>query len=68
MDTALKIIEDISAFGLTDKAIADSVDSTQPTIWRIRTGETQDCSASLYINLSNFRQKLGAGDTAKKAA
>jgi hypothetical protein len=56
MDTAKDMIAEIQArHGLTDQALADLVESTQPTIWRIRTGETKDCAASLYMRLAALR-------------
>lgn len=65
MDTAKDIIVRIQdSHGLTDQALADIVESTQPTIWRIRTGETKDCAASLYIALMLAQKKLGSGATA----
>ncbi len=59
MDTAKDIIAAIqTTHGLTDQALASLVESTQPTIWRVRTGDTKDCSASLYMRLFNLREAL----------
>ena len=59
MDTARTIIDAIqSRHNLTDQALAALVDSTQPTIWRIRNGDTKDCAASLYMRLLHVRQSL----------
>lgn len=59
MDTAREIIDAIqSRHNLTDQALAARVESTQPTIWRIRNGDTKDCAASLYIRLVHLRQAL----------
>lgn len=39
-----KVIEDLRAVGLSEKRIAELVDTSQPTIHRIRTGESSDTS------------------------
>ncbi len=67
MDTAKDMIAEIQArHNLTDQALATLVESTQPTIWRIRNGDTKDCAASLYMRLANLRTRLD--DQAKQAA
>jgi hypothetical protein len=58
MDTVKQIIDDLSAFGMNDASIAAEVDSTQPTIWRIRTGATKACSSVLYSELSILRDRV----------
>lgn len=69
MDTAKDIIADIqSRHSLTDQALATLVESTQPTIWRIRTGDTKDCSASLYMRIANLRRVLDDQPQTKQAA
>ena len=61
MDTAKHIINQLKdRHGLTDQAIAEHVDSTQPTIWRVRTG-ANDCTASMYIKLVQLLRRLDAG-------
>jgi predicted transcriptional regulator len=54
MDTVKTLVARLNEQGMTDKAIAESVDSTQPTIWRIRNGVTEDCSASLYMRIAQL--------------
>ncbi len=69
METAQDIIKAIQArHELTDQALATLVESTQPTIWRIRTGDSKDCAASLYIRLMNLRRTLDDQHQAKQAA
>jgi hypothetical protein len=73
MDTPIQVVNAIrSRYRLTDAKIAKLVESNQPTVWRIRSGKTKDCSADLYRKLCVLREKLGkkskklgAGDTAK---
>jgi hypothetical protein len=61
MDTAKNLIDAIQKSQLlTDRALADLVQSTQPTIWRIRTGATKDCAASLYLRLKAVKDKREA--------
>ena len=69
MDTAKHIINQLKdRHGLTDQAIAEEVDSTQPTIWRVRTG-TNDSTASMYIKLVQLLKRLDDGvHTAADAA
>lgn len=62
MDTAQQIIIDLAQLGMSDSDIAKEVVSSQPTIWRIRTGETKSCASDLYIALANLRSSV------KKAA
>jgi hypothetical protein len=54
MDTVKTLVARLNEQGMTDQAIADLVDSTQPTIWRIRNGVTEDCAASLYIRIAQL--------------
>jgi len=49
-------IEELISSGLTEQAIADAVGSTQPTINRIRTGETEDPKHSLGRSLERLHQ------------
>lgn len=59
MDSARDIVSVISeTFQLSDDAIAKRVGSSQPTIWRIRTGKTLDCSSGLYRELCALRNSL----------
>jgi transcriptional regulator with XRE-family HTH domain len=63
MDTAQQIITEIvTNHALTDADVADRTGSTQPTIWRLRNGETKDCLASLYISLAQLREQLKTSD------
>lgn len=56
MDTARDIICALnSEQKLSDAEIARQVGSSQPTIWRIRTGKTADCSSALYRELLRLR-------------
>lgn len=69
MDTAHEVVKSIAAkTKLPDGEIARRAGSSQPTIWRLRTGKTKDCSADLYRRLCQLRDqslcKVGAGDTA----
>ena len=60
MESAANIIAQLkSRHELTDQAIADEVKSTQPTIWRIRTG-ANDSTASMYIKLVQMLERLDA--------
>ena len=75
MDTAQELVTSLAdRFKLSDEDIARRVGSTQPTIWRVRSGKTKDCGATLYRSLLRLSEqlKVGAGDTApepeKKAA
>jgi hypothetical protein len=57
MDTAKKILDSISHdYSLSDSEIARRVGTSQPTIFRIRSGA--DCFASLYIAICEFRDTL----------
>lgn len=59
METANEVINLLSGqFNLTDADIAKRVGSTQPTIWRLRSGKTKDCSADLYRNLYQLMKEL----------
>lgn len=61
MNTAQQIINEITAStGLSDSVIAKLVNTTQPTIWRIRTGVTEDCGAKLYMDLLALHTKQAA--------
>jgi len=58
MDTAHALITYLSEdLKLSDSEIARRASSSQPTIWRLRTGETKDCSSSLYISLMKIRDE-----------
>ena len=69
MDSAQQIATDIASHGLSDSQIAELVgcDCSQPTIWRIRNGETKTCRSDLYIELMKLRDSLKKTKT-KKAA
>ena len=61
MDTAKQITIEISTkHGLSDSEIAERVGivCSQPTIWRIRNGETKTCRSDLYIELMKLRDSL----------
>jgi hypothetical protein len=59
MDTAQEIVSALAGhFKLSDEDIAKRVGSTQPTIWRVRSGKTKDCGATLYRSLLHLRNKL----------
>lgn len=69
MDTAHEVVMALNnRFDLSDAEIAKRIGSSQPTVWRLRSGKTKDCSADLYRKLCLLRaevsQKVGAGDTA----
>jgi len=67
MDTAQEIVSSLAdRFKLSDEDIAKRVGSTQPTIWRVRSGKTKDCGATLYRSLLQLREqmKVGASDVA----
>jgi transcriptional regulator with XRE-family HTH domain len=71
MDTAHEVVMTLSsAFDMSDAEIAKRIGSSQPTVWRLRSGKTKDCTADLYRKLCLLREevaqsaeKLGAGDT-----
>lgn len=59
MDTVQTILDELAnAYDLTDSEIARRVESSQPTIWRIRTGQSKDCASSLYRALAELREEL----------
>jgi transcriptional regulator with XRE-family HTH domain len=71
MDTAHEVVMTLSAqFDMSDAEIAKRIGSSQPTVWRLRSGKTKDCTADLYRKLCLLREevvqnvpKLGADDT-----
>lgn len=72
MDTAHEVVTALSSrFEMSDVEIAKRIGSSQPTVWRLRSGKTKDCSADLYRKLCLLReevaQKVGAGDTAPES-
>jgi hypothetical protein len=71
MNTPQEVAAELAArFNLSDQDIAERVKSTQPTIWRVRTGISKDCSASLFIALVQLRDELvrGSAEVAADAA
>jgi len=59
MDTPHEVVTQLAGqFNLSDAEIAKRVDSTQPTIWRLRSGKSSDCSAFLFIGLVKLRDEL----------
>lgn len=62
MNTPQEVAAELAArFNLSDQDIAERVKSTQPTIWRLRTGISKDCSAFLFIALIQLRDELVRG-------
>lgn len=59
MDSAKQILDELSSIHLlSDSEIARRVDSSQPTISRIRNDKVADCSANLYIALCQLIESL----------
>ena len=73
MVTSATIIATLNGppFGLSDAEIARRCSSTQPTIWRLRTGKTSEAGETLYRSLMALHAKLAAevsaGETAEAA-
>lgn len=69
MDTAREIVSAIGKqFGLTDSDIAARVKSSQPTIWRLRTGRSKDCGSRLYTALRRLHTELHGVDQGERKA
>ncbi len=66
MKPPIEILSDLKDKGLTDSEIAAMANSTQPTIWRIRTGVTSDCGAILYASLLKLHGEYKRKKRAKK--
>lgn len=59
MKSPKDLINDIGErYKLSDSEIARRVQSTQPTIWRLRTGATRDCMSGLRTRLEELHQDL----------
>ena len=67
MDTEQQIVQELYSIGMTDSEIAFEVDSTQPTINRIRNGASKSCDSDLYRALFLLRKKV-VRRSVKKAA
>jgi transcriptional regulator with XRE-family HTH domain len=58
MDTAKAIVNQLYAGGLSDAEIARRVSCSQPTIWRLRNGKSEDCRGRLYQSLLALREQI----------
>jgi len=47
-------------FKLSDAEIAKRVGSSQPTIWRLRNGRTENCMSGLLNNLAGLHEELSS--------
>jgi len=63
MDTAFEVVNRITRLsGMSDAEIARRVKSTQPTIWRLRSEKSKDCSASLYRKLCLLKDEISSDE------
>lgn len=52
------MLTDLSDHGITDAEIADAVGSTQPTIYRLRTGATNDPRYQLGKSIETYYRRM----------
>ena len=52
--TTKEVLKKIGDFGLSDPEIARRVGSSQPTIFRLRTGKSKDCMSNLRKALDDL--------------
>jgi len=63
MDTAFEVVNKITKLSrMSDAEIARRVKSTQPTIWRLRSEKSQDCSANLYRALCLLKDEISSAE------
>lgn len=63
-NTSQQLVQKISDAGLTDSQIARRVNTSQPTISRLRNGTSKDCMSALRIALEGLWSEVASKELA----